>query len=191
MGSKNLFLSVSFTALLVGMSGCNSSSNEPALVPLQSVNKTQSTSAKQPQNANSSSPTPAPSVQVQNFQNQKIDCYEVKPTCRAMFSSEPGNENYNLNMASLDKEVNVSVTMNYITDHTTSTMQITLTDTQTGRTASQSYQIHDSEAVIGSVEDFKDKDGTLHTVLCTGAHVATGVDTIMNPPASCDGQLSN
>jgi hypothetical protein len=171
---KIFSLSSSLLSLVLVLSACSSQKPTFARQPIlihQATTPTKSVTSNPPESI------------MRSFQNQKLDCYQLKPTCEYLYSSDPSDADLHLEIG--DQQVALEATLEYAPDHETSNMKIRFTDKTSGDTESKNYVFGDNVTVLGSIEDFKGSDGTVYSVICSGSHLETGASFKMNAPVSC------
>jgi hypothetical protein len=171
---KTLSISLSLLPLVLALSACSSQESTFARQPIRAP---QVTTPRKPVTS-----TPSGSV-TQSFQNQKLDCYQVKPSCEYLYSSDPGDTDLHFEIA--DHQVAFEVKLEYAPDRETSNMEIRFTDKKSGGTEFKNYVFGDNVTVMGSIEDFNGSDGTIYSVVCSASHLETGASFKMNRPVSC------
>jgi len=174
---KTLSISLSLLPLVLALSACSRQESTFARQPIlihQATTPTKSVTS-----------TPPESV-MRSFQKQKLDCYQVKPSCEYLYSSDPSDTDLHLKMA--DHQVAFEATLEYAPDRETSSMEIRFTDKKSGGTEFKNYVFGDNVTVMGSIEDFTGSDGTIYSIVCSGSHLETGASFKMNAPVSCTHQ---
>jgi hypothetical protein len=171
-------LSLRLLPLVLALSACAAQESTFARQPIRIP---QATTPVTPSKITVTS-TPPESV-TRTFQSQKLDCYQVKPTCEYLYSSDPGDTN--LRFETADHQVAFEATLEYGADHETSDMEIRFSDKTSGSTEFKNYTFGDSITVMGSIENFSGSDGTVYSVVCSGSHLETGASFRMNRPVSC------